>query len=299
VGTAMSSNSISTHSHQAYHQDADWVHSVAEHLTDHWTLATLVILVISYRAGGTCSNSVVSPSIFRSCLALAVASGICIFCKDLTQHLLDSYGDDIGMTWGSKNSGWLLPWSFAISMHPVAFMGALSLVLRFSQVPELSLYVMWATAGAIGAMELVILNAGQPSKSGLLSAYTAMFVYLFGASIASVKAMRRCIAQGIGNCCVSKDGWFLLAGGMYIILSSYLLVVLRPSTCRKHSIEDEFGKVGPNYDRCPLPVDFNHDEIVHLVYILGVDTFFAGVVLQVASLKEKPLTGGSIQDDVV
>jgi len=254
-----------------YHVDSDWGHSVAGYVTDYLifvvSFACLTIAAVLMRK----SESREVRRMLTAFIVYAAFMGVAFGAGGGAHHLLNLYDHEpIGKTWGSRNSGWMYFWIFAVGLLPVGMLAGIATVFAVAAFPMWSQLLLYALGGAVGIGEAAIVVSENLSSSGVPSAYIALVAYLSGGLLAGVLAVRPACKGGRG----------LIMLGMVLALLGHLIVVFKPASCTMTGVDLE---ISGDDRECPYSEDFNHNAIFHVFVTCSVLLVFAGVVWAIRS----------------
>ena len=100
------------------------------------------------------------------------------------------------------------------------------------------------------------------------SEYVAVICYLIGhlVMVISCVVLSTCVASKH-----SKVGLIVLAFGAFIFIAGVIFQTLMGGKCAEVNAAEDFG--------CPLPDDFNHNAVFHLIQTVACFVTFAGGVV--------------------
>jgi hypothetical protein len=281
------------HTRRLYHVDPAWGHSVAGYVTDYVIFAAAAVCAtgafVRLRTAPPLAEE--GRRVLVCFIVYACFSGVSFLAGGIAHNMIDSYGNGpLGLTWGSRNSGFLYPWTIAVVTQPTAVMASLGLVFMVAAFPAWSKNLCYFVGAAVGIIELVVAVTEDLGHSGTASAYLAILAYLAGGLLAAGLAVRRA-CNGAKDWLNPFQGRGLIMLGLFLSWVGYLIASLKPASCTKTGVDLDLEELEELGGECPFSEDFNHNAVFHTFIICAVVLLFAGAVRASADAKPKqPMT---------
>jgi len=255
-----------------YHLHADWDHTPAGYITDYILFVVAIICALLALATRRSLRSEVHRRALVVFTVGIMLMAFSFFFGGIAHQMLDSYphGEMFGMTWSSRNSGWMVLWMFGVALGMPGFAVLASVPLackanaggfRWAQ------YILWGLGKIAGELELVVLFMERLDQSGVLTAFagtaTLLLAVLVSLVLAAMTAWREGVRHAIGEC--------LFTLGFFVAVLAHIVILTKPAACLSHH----------DHADCPYSASFNHNAVFHCILIISQIILTLGVITAV------------------